>query len=270
MAGHPCESCGQNFPTKWELTRHTSRKTPCAGKYTCEHCGHGFASLNTKQRHIRQSCRRRQDMTVPAAPAAPGEVQRLRDQVAALTKLVETQRATIDTMSSALAINNINIANNNITVNIFGSENTDHITRANIGRILNAALKLPTLQGGVQRAVHSAALLIFGDEDHPENVTCYLTHEKARQVMVKADAGWEARSYAEVATPMAVESVDLLFAKQPHENAERYGPLLLELRDNEVEYADPAKMRDILAYNQTLRAAVAEAAPKNGAGEPLT
>jgi hypothetical protein len=67
-----------------------------------------------------------------------------------------------------------------------------------------------------------------------------------------------------VAALMAQTIMDVLFGRQPYENAEAYAPLMKELAENEARYAAGAELRPILVRNKSLLAQALRALPAAG------
>jgi hypothetical protein len=149
-------------------------------------------------------------------------------------------------------------------INVFGNEAVGHVTPEKIRGVLEESMQLPELPQAAMQAVLKAALLVYSDPDYPENLTCYLPNKREGSALVHAQDGWEVRPLRIVAPPMAAKSVDLLFDKQPFEDAETFEPLMAELRDNEERYAAGGEMRTILVRNKALLTRALEELPVAG------
>lgn len=140
-----------------------------------------------------------------------------------------------------------------ININVFGSESIAHIDRPTIKALLDDVLKdAPDPAQGAIAAFLGAAMLIYSDPAHPENLTCYLPNNKNNDVLVHGKAGWAVQPYTVVLPPMAMKSLDALFVNQPFENADRYGDLMKALGDNERAYREGKEMRTVLVRNKGL------------------
>lgn len=153
-----------------------------------------------------------------------------------------------------------------VTINLFGQESVDHVTKDKIHDVLVESMRVPNLPEAASQAVMKAALLIYSDPEHPENLTCYLPNKREKSALVHASredgtAGWEVRPLQIVAPPMAQRSIGELFDKQPFDDAEACGPLLAELRNNEARYATGSEMRPVLIRNKDLLARALETLP---------
>ncbi|MDE2097459.1 MAG: hypothetical protein KGL39_09460 [Patescibacteria group bacterium] len=207
--GTVCPLCKKDFHRPAWLARHKERKTPCVqhdprpagqacgvaseanddalasplagGQFRCLGCGKTFANRFTVVRHIREAC------TGESAKTSVGE------------------------------------GPHGIAMNVFGEEDTDHITAADIARVVRAAcggaprgeLSADRLRAAGTMAVVLAAERIFGDADHPENITCFLPNKSDKLVMQHTAGGWQFSDLQRVTVPMAVAAIALLVAKQP-------------------------------------------------------
>ena len=104
----------------------------------------------------------------------------------------------------------------NITINFFGCEKTDHITQKDVLGLVRKLGPLGlSLDKASERLLLSMAMMIFSDDKHPENITCYLPNKKEKNALVHGDSGWEVMPICLTLSPMASRSVDELFKKQP-------------------------------------------------------
>jgi hypothetical protein len=104
----------------------------------------------------------------------------------------------------------------NVTLNIFGGESTAHITSVDVLSLLRALGPLgEDLCKPSERLILSMAMLIYSDERHPENITCYLPNKKGKDALIHGETGWEVMPVSLTLSPMASKSVDELFKKQP-------------------------------------------------------
>jgi hypothetical protein len=104
----------------------------------------------------------------------------------------------------------------NISINVFEGENTAHITPKDIWGLLQKLGPLgENLRKSAERLILSTAMMIFSDERHPENITCYLPNKKGKDALIHGERGWEVMPVSLTLSPMASKSVDTLFKKQP-------------------------------------------------------
>lgn len=283
MADRTCERCGKIFSAPSLLKRHLGRKTSCAlvieggelsdvdlqKAFTCQHCGRRFSSSGGLRRHVRMNCKivktRKQSGAEGASDCLAIYRHRLEkqqvqisEQAAQLEELKMQMRSMVireDKMKSLTA--NIGVINTGPVINIFGSESIDHITKAQIRSVLDKALQTsPSPAQGALAALLRTAALIYSNPQKPENITCYLPSQKDSEVMVHVESEegpkWEIQPYELVLPPMVSRSLDALFQNQPFEGAEKYGELMIALRENEAAYQTGKEMRTILVRNKAL------------------
>jgi hypothetical protein len=294
-----CPKCGKVFDRPVLLQRHADRKTPCTpildsaeqaaiygqgamadpdlNRKRCRFCGRVFASYDTMRRHVRTSCRiapnsRNGDVGMEllyehTIRRQQAQIDLQRRQIDEMLALVQRQAAPTNINNSNVAVqgdaNQIDNRHQNIVINIFGSERLDHIDAARIRSALDEARHV-TLPEAANCAIIQAAMLVFSDPDHPENLTAYLPNARRRNVLVHGRGGWEIQPASIVLSRMALRSIDVLFAHQPYENAEDYGELLRAIRDNEKRFAAGASMEPILVRNRQLLHDVLQTLPLSG------
>lgn len=273
MADRTCPRCGQAFAYPSGLRKHKERVTPCAPilseedltekdlqkPYKCDHCGIRFTCASSLSRHKKERCK---------VLKKNGGMDRLCAQVLA-SKLDEQMRRTeemerkLEEVGRQCRPTFIQYVNggqvlNSITINVFGKETTDHISRDKVKELLDSVIRAtssPT-QGALEALIRAAAL-IYSDPKHPENLTCYLPNDQLAEggdgALVHGESGWEVQPFHLVLPPMTARACDLLFGKQPFvENASKYGDLLRALRENEEAYKQGRAMRPILVRNKDL------------------
>lgn len=170
--------------------------------------------------------------------------------------------------------------------NIFGREDTAHIPAEKVRQILSSAapaIRLAaaagagghTIRASAIKAVCEAALLIYSDPDHPENITCYIPNKRDGTALVHGAQGWEIQPAPLVLPPMTQNSVGLIFDNQPFEgDLKEYEAILAHLRDSEREFVSgcaaagrspcEASMKAILIRNKELLARVLRDLPVVG------
>ncbi len=169
-----------------------------------------------------------------------------------ITAAPSAKAALIQDRGGNIAIHGDHCQVNNITIKVFGRESQDHITVAQIKEVLDRSLRAPGIPTAIKDAILQVAMLVYSDASHPENITAYLPNKKTDDVLVHGENGWEVRPARLVLRPMAETTIDALFDKQPHENAERYSPLMQELRSNEQKYSEGTELRPLLVRNKDL------------------
>jgi hypothetical protein len=222
--------------------------------HRCRFCGRSFATSSNLSRHLRRSCKivpRNGDtsgMDKLYEYTLKKQEDRHRAEMEALLKRVEDLEAVskLSTVADAKALAAPmdakvsvqdhkappNIANmmaktaivdqstgktvTNVTVNIFGGESTSHITPVDVLGLLRKLGPLgEDLCKPAERLILSMALMIYSDEHHPENITCYLPNKKGKDALIHGESGWEVMPISLTLSPMASKSVDALFKKQP-------------------------------------------------------
>jgi hypothetical protein len=98
-----------------------------------------------------------------------------------------------------------------ITINIFGQEDTAHLTPKTMGELLDA---LPTGVPDGQRVVVSVIREIYGNPAHPENLTCFSPNKKDDTIYVRSATGWEPRTGNEIYPKMLSRACTELNDKQ--------------------------------------------------------
>jgi len=156
------------------------------------------------------------------------------------------------------------VIKNNFTINVFGKENLEHVGSAVVKAILDESKRLPEITHAAETALLKAAMLIYSDPEHPENLTCYLPNKKGDETLVHTDAGWEIRPTRLVLSPMASTALMRISDKQPYERAEDYGEIMAELVHNEKRYIGGQELRPILVRNKDLLRRALETLPVAG------
>lgn len=285
MADRTCKTCNKQFQSPSHLRRHEGRKTPCAQIITpdihqvvdaqkphaCKFCGRRYTQSSGLSRHTKGRCKiagTREGMqalyehTLVRHLADSAALKSAEDRITALeTQLEHLHHAPALPPSYTL----IGTQNNNITINTFGRENCEHISRSTIKTMLDDVMcKLKNPAEGAAVALVEAAMMIYSDRTHPENTTCYLPNAKQDKAMVHEATGWGIRPYGIVAPSMAQRVCDLLFDLQPFTDADKYGELMRALRDNEDAYKSGKELRDVLIRNKSIiTAAHAEMSAKS-------
>ena len=239
----------------------------------CKFCGRGFAAYANLIRHIKINCKiapRNGDMSgmeklyehvtkkqAQELEKVKKQMEEQATQIQMLLKLGNIETKTAVTAASAgplaslagtgnkNALVNINKGmidqSTKTVINIFGSEDTSHITHADILKILQEVGPLGAdLRPAAEKVILQTAMLIHSDEKHPENITCYIPNQKGKNIMVHRNGGWTTEPSSLLLSPMAHKAVDVLFEKQPYpgengapENIEDITRLMRFVKDNE-------------------------------------
>lgn len=159
------------------------------------------------------------------------------------------------------------VTKNTININIFGCENTSHISHQDVLGFLQKMQPLGSdLDKAAERLLITIATKIFSDEKKPENLTCYLPNKKGKDVLVHRESGWEVMPMSLTMPPMAARSVEELFKKQPWPGVngipsdlklEQHSRLLKHIADHEGDLVGNAalpssEMRTIAIRNKDL------------------
>ena len=294
-----CQKCGKVCRYPSDLKSLLARKTPCtpiverhelstaeqAKPIPCRFCGHRFTTPQGLSRHLKGSCKiagseegleklyehtlkkqladQAQQMTqMQAAMQQQTQmVAAMQQQMQAMVLATPAQAAVPQQVNNGQVAHTINNAPV-ITINVFGGEKLGHIGTSQVKALLDATLQSSQspLDAATQALIR-AATLIYSDPDHPENLTCYIPNKKRDEVMVHGTTGWEIQSGKVVLPPMATRSCDVLFDKQPVEDAARYGDLMKALRDNEEALTQGKEVSTILVRNKALLEAALGALP---------
>lgn len=266
------------------------QRDPLINEKRCHFCGRVFSSYSAMRRHIRGTCNiapnkkngnagmellcehtiRRQQEQIESQKQ---QIKELISRQNAMENALRTLTLTNGTASYTNLAGDVAIQGNQnqtdarrININIFGQETLTHATCAKIRTILDDSMRQPALPEAAQAAVLKTALLIFSDPEHPENLTAYLPNKKRTEVLIHGEKGWEMQPLSMVQAPMATKSLDVIFNRQPYENANEYGPLMRELAANEKLYSEGKQLRPVLVKNKELLARVLETLPKTLAG----
>lgn len=273
MPAHACRQCGRHFDFPSQLRRHEQRKTPCSkvlaapqsAASVCHYCGRSFATRQGLYQHTKHHCRAAKLQITAPTERGPTvqelaeEIHHLKLQLAAVVPAARPNvAAQIGIAQQQVGENRgqINIGNNNqqIVINVFTEEKIDHIDGPRIKAILDDALQGPG--ESTQKALTAlmrAAMLIYSDPDHPENMTCYLPNKKHREeALIHTVDGWAFEPVSLVCTPMIKRTLDTLVQHQPFEDAGRYGDLMRALIHNEEAYLSGKDMQTILVRNKDL------------------
>ena len=151
--------------------------------------------------------------------------------------------------------NNITI-NQKISVNTFGNEDKRHITREMIRELMEKYRAFNPFDAAIQIIVKTA-FMIYSDPAHPENITCFLPNKKTSDAIVHVaredgTAHWEIQPVVMAITPMVQSTLDVVFDKQPMEDAEQFANVMKTLRDNEDRFAKGEHLKPILVRNREL------------------
>lgn len=171
-----------------------------------------------------------------------------------------------------------------VHVNEFGKEGIEYLDRGEVFRQVFDKIAAPRTSGSAdasvlddlsQQLIARAAMLIYSDPEHPENITCYLPKKTDTNAMVHGSNGWTLHPVNMVFPPMLTKSIDLLFNRQPiagydgcpnamAERQEAYGQILRHIDDrtDELSLGAAGCLRPILVRNENLLRQRALSPPK--------
>lgn len=203
---------------------------------SCPIAARGERGMNELYDYVLEKTRR--------AAEADLEIQALRAELEDARDRLDKRSAVTVTDSQVLVDASVHVTGD-VTVNVFGHEETSHISGTDIRRILaecsgalSADSQPKVVNEAAIQALMEAALLIYSDPDYPGNLTCFIPNQRGENALVHTSrkdgtTGWEIRPVCLILPPMARSSLDLLFEKQPFENAEQCEKALLALRERE-------------------------------------
>lgn len=271
MSDRTCEKCGAVFAAPCRLRRHMQRKTPCAPiakthdlpvaeqkrPMVCKFCNHRFTSRQGLSYHMRHTCKiagsesgmqKLYEHTLQEMKKMQRRIDKLEADALAVAQMSDVTPAS---RGGVAAVHNLTTAeggltqnilhadhvhnHNNLTINIFGSEDVSYLGQSEIRAILDKALRLSPKDPmkAAKHALTEIGYSVYSNPEHPENITCYVPNKKHEHVLVHTGARWELRSSSEVTPEMYARSMNIMFVKQPFEDSDRYAPLMLEARDRE-------------------------------------
>ena len=181
--------------------------------------------------------------------------------------------------------NSVGKTTNNITanvqINIFGQEKLDRITKPQVIDLLRSLGPVgENVKAIAEKAIIQAAMLIFSDPAHPEDITCYLPNKKGDNALVHGGSGWEVQPVGLVISPMAAQSIETLFKHQPAPDQhtpekdvkwmmEECGNIMRYIQQHEGDMTNEpprGEMRGILIRNKDLLQQVLAKLPMAGQG----
>jgi hypothetical protein len=168
---------------------------------------------------------------------------------------------------------------NNVTVNIFGQEKLGRITGPQILDLFRGLGPAgENVKAIAEKAIIQAAMLIFSDPAHPEDITCYLPNKKGDSALVHCGSGWEVQPIGLVISPMAAQSIEVLFKHQPAPDQhtpendvkwmmEECGNIMRYIQKHEGDMTNEpprGEMRGILVRNKEILQQVLDKLPMAG------
>lgn len=216
---HKCRFCGRQFTTSANLARHLKKSckiVPKNGDTTGMDKLYEHVLRKQEMKHKKEleglEVRMRAEMDQLKTTISQGGPHRGAEHKEVKVANVNAHKAITD-QSTGKTVNKTTI-----NINIFGAENTSHITQRDVlglFRSLGPTAQVQDLAKLSDRLILSMAMMIYSDVKYPENITCYLPSKKGKEALVHAAGGWEVMPVSLTLSPMASRSVDELFKKQP-------------------------------------------------------
>lgn len=198
-----CKRCGFECSHKHVVKRHLQRKNTCSPllsdidvsvlleqithkemnekTYDCEYCGVKFNHRSTKWAH-KKICRSAKDNTTLVSTNTDANVLQL--QIAKLTEMV-TKLEQQSKLNSNNTYNHCNVQN--VVVNNFGQEDTDHLIKNMRYYFLNKT-------HGIVEAVKD----IHFDPKHPENHNVTIKNKREKTALIRDNGKWICKPCDEV------------------------------------------------------------------------
>ena len=167
----------------------------------------------------------------------------------------------------------------NVNISVFGQENLGRITKPQVFDILRGLGPVgENIKTMAEKAIIQAAMLIFSDPAHPEDLTCYLPNKKGEDALVHGEGGWEVQPVGLVISPMAAQSIETLFKHQPAPDQhtpekdvkwimEECGSIMRYIQQHEGDLTNEpprGEMRGVLIRNKELLHQVLKTLPMAG------
>jgi hypothetical protein len=168
---------------------------------------------------------------------------------------------------------------NNVTINMFGKENIGRVGKPQVFDILRGLGPVgENIKAVAEKAIIQAAMMVFSDPTHPEDITCFIPNKKGDDALVHGESGWEVQPVGMVISPMVAQGIETLFKHQPFPDAEtpindvkwimeECGNILRYIQKHEGDMInEPPKgeMRGILIRNRELLQQVLAKLPMAG------
>lgn len=191
-----CDICVVSFTTEANYQRHLSSKKHNKLKnseekmHVCTICNRPYLYKQSLSQH-KKKCKNSNDV-----------IQTQCTEIEKLNKEKEEMQKKINELTEKCGqTTNIGTQNINITINAFGNENLDYITKNDCKRIVSR----------VFFSAVEAAKLIYFNKDHPENHTVKIPNKKYPHALIMGkDNKWEMVNRAETIQKMASKSCNVV------------------------------------------------------------
>lgn len=235
-----CFRCRQRFQSQCDLQRHLLRKNQCEEgdelpikKHRCIDCGKTYSARSSLSRHRSGCSSRKKSATTDASSAAASSSAVASTSAVAATSLsavaptsaaaantaATLTSATIMPVSEKTALISPLWIDDDPQVAEFGKENIRRITHLQMWNLLSDVIKINNKVAlhpeQAEHAILKTAKLIYGDLEHPEDMTCYLPAKCDVAAMVHLKDGWQLSPIGDVYQAMIRKSLDVIFDKQP-------------------------------------------------------
>ena len=298
---HSCKFCGRTYSRADALTRHLKKSCKIVPREGNEEGMEKLYEhvLRKQQRQIEElktemaSLRAAAAATAPATLTATTDVAEESSAAAAIAAPVVSTASqptsTYIAIDKSIGKTTTNITATtaitaNVTINVFGQEKLDRITRPQVIDLLRGLGPVgENVKTIAEKAIIQAAMLIFSDPAHPEDITCYLPNKKGDNALVHGESGWEVQPVGLVISPMAAQSIETLFKHQPAPDQhtpekdvkwmmEECGNIMryIQQHENTMTNEPPrGEMRGILIRNKELLQKVLAKLPMGSSKPPL-
>jgi uncharacterized C2H2 Zn-finger protein len=232
---HKCKFCGRVFTRAASVTAHMKKAckiVPREGnsdgmeklyEHTLRKQQAQMEAMQARMELLEAQVKASASVAAEAATAAlvPQAVVQNRlahggPSAAPVTKIIHTGAVTNVGTLNANIDNSIGKTTMVVNISIFGQENLGRITKPQVFDLLKGLGPVgENVKAIAEKAIIQAAMLIFSDPVHPEDITCYLPNKKGDNALVHGESGWEVQPVGLVVSPMAAQSIETLFKHQP-------------------------------------------------------
>ncbi len=207
-----CNRCLKIFMTNRNLEKHLNKTIPCdmveepnVVEYQCEYCSRNFSFKSSMTRHQRLYCESKNQYD--------RAIEQVRTQIAFMiaSNVLNNNPTNNDNTNNS---NNTNEVSNN-TVNSFGKENTDYITKEMLMNLIQKyAANLHLLHITLSELIHY-------NNEHSENKNVKMQNIRDKRVKIMTING-EKFHNADYIVPRMINKNDRLIKKNIHESENGY------------------------------------------------
>lgn len=214
MDNYNCDICNIAFTSAPKYNRHLqskkhNMKMTGVNTFVCTVCDKSFKQNSSLSRHKRSCKVNVFEIENEKLTNENGLLRRLAQEIELREKIQseankekeEMQKKINELTDKCGQTTNIGTQNINITINAFGNENLDYITKNDCKRIVSR----------VFFSAVEAAKLIYFNKDHPENHTVKIPNKKYPHALIMGkDKKWEMVNRAETIQKMASKSCNVV------------------------------------------------------------